>query len=170
LFQAINHLRFSRRTVNFYLLGVILLGLLHHTDHALRYDHSGWPLRGDTGVAGAGYFTPFTFSLLVYPVVLSFFFIRNKMYRIIMSILLLAVVVGTHLLVEPPEHIYLTWATGMSPDGRFMGHANLLHLTSPAAGVISLVILGALTLGLLLLPILIWREQAAGRHQGWRQG
>jgi hypothetical protein len=38
---------------------VILIGLIHHTDHVLRVDHSGWPFRADLN--------PFTFSLLAYP-------------------------------------------------------------------------------------------------------
>jgi hypothetical protein len=37
----------------------IMLGLLHHIDHVLRFDHSGWPFRTQV--------TPFTFSLLAYP-------------------------------------------------------------------------------------------------------
>ena len=35
------------------------LGVLHHIDHVLRFDHSGWPFRDIV--------TPFTYSLLVYP-------------------------------------------------------------------------------------------------------
>jgi hypothetical protein len=37
-------------------------GLLHHGDHILRVDHSGWPFRPDV--------TPFTYSLFAYPVLL----------------------------------------------------------------------------------------------------
>jgi hypothetical protein len=38
----------------------IFVGLLHHTDHVLRFDHSGWPFRASVN--------PFTFSLLAYPI------------------------------------------------------------------------------------------------------
>ena len=40
----------------------IIIGLVHHTDHVLRVDHSGWPFRPDVN--------PFTFSLLAYPILL----------------------------------------------------------------------------------------------------
>ena len=39
-----------------------LLTLGHHVDHVVRGNHSGWPFQDDL--------TPFTFSLIVYPVVL----------------------------------------------------------------------------------------------------
>ena len=38
----------------------ILVGLLHHADHVLHFDHGGWPFRGSVN--------PFTFSLLAYPI------------------------------------------------------------------------------------------------------
>ena len=40
------------------LVGIGILGLLHHADHVLRADHSGWPFTTVT--------TPFTYSLSVY--------------------------------------------------------------------------------------------------------
>jgi hypothetical protein len=44
----------------------IPLGLLHHADHVGRADHSAWPLRPEIG--------PFTFTLLIYPVLVLVFF------------------------------------------------------------------------------------------------
>ena len=38
-----------------------MIGMFHHVDHVLRFDHSGWPFKAEV--------TTFTFSLLVYPVV-----------------------------------------------------------------------------------------------------
>jgi len=45
-------------------LGVIVtvFGVLHHVDHVVRGNHSGWPFREAV--------TPFTFSLLVYALLL----------------------------------------------------------------------------------------------------
>lgn len=41
------------------------VGFLHHVDHVLRVDHSGWPFVSTV--------TPFTFSLIVYvPVAAAF--------------------------------------------------------------------------------------------------
>ena len=52
------------------LLAVVGLGLLHHVDHVLRVDHSGWPFKDDL--------TPFTFSLLVYPVAVIVLLLRTR--------------------------------------------------------------------------------------------
>jgi hypothetical protein len=53
------------------LLGVVALAFLHHLDHVLRADNSGWPFTPDV--------TPFTISLLVYPiVVLDFVLLRHR--------------------------------------------------------------------------------------------
>jgi hypothetical protein len=49
----------SRRT-GILLVAVLVVTVLHHVDHVLRVDHSGWPFKAEV--------TPFTFSLLVYPV------------------------------------------------------------------------------------------------------
>ena len=53
------------------LLGVVALAVLHHLDHVLRADNSGWPFTPDV--------TPFTISLLVYPIfVLDFLLLRDR--------------------------------------------------------------------------------------------
>ena len=41
---------------------VTVFGMLHHVDHVVRGNHSGWPFRETV--------TPFTFSLLVYALLL----------------------------------------------------------------------------------------------------
>ena len=52
------------------LLGVVALAFLHHVDHVLRADNSGWPFTPDV--------TPFTISLLVYPIfALDFLLLRD---------------------------------------------------------------------------------------------
>jgi len=45
------------------LVAILIVGFIHHTDHVLRFDHSGWPFRPEVN--------PFTFSLLAYPILLS---------------------------------------------------------------------------------------------------
>lgn len=47
----------SRSTRNLLLLAIVL-AVIHHADHVLRVDHSGWPFRAMV--------TPFTFSLIAY--------------------------------------------------------------------------------------------------------
>ncbi|MEO3869495.1 hypothetical protein ABGB18_11740 [Nonomuraea sp. B12E4] len=161
--SEIKQLQVSRRFVNRYLLAVIALGLIHHVDHALRWDHSGWPIRGDTHVPGAGIVTPFTYSLLIYPVLLSMFFVGNKVYRIVAGLAPLALVLWAHLTIEPVPHIYRTWADNRVPGGTFEGFPNLLNLGSPAVGGLAVGLLFVLGLALAVLPFLIWREEPASR-------
>jgi len=156
----------SHRFVNRYLMVVIVLGLLHHTDHALRWDHSGWPIRGDTQVPGAGIVTPFTYSLLIYPIFLSMFFVRNKVYRIVAGLAPLALVLWAHLTIEPVPHIYHTWADNRVPAGTFEGHPNLVDVDSAAVGGLAVVLLFAVGLALAILPFLIWRERDEPDHEG----
>src|SRR5215213_8892244 len=47
---------------------VTLFGLLHHVDHVVRGNHSGWPFVEEV--------TPFTFSLLVYALLLPGIFMN----------------------------------------------------------------------------------------------
>ena len=53
-------------------LGVIVtvFGVLHHVDHVIRGNHSGWPFREAV--------TPFTFSLLVYALLLPGIFMNLR--------------------------------------------------------------------------------------------
>lgn len=152
MWAKIKNFKVSPKFVKGFVVYLIIMGLIHHTDHALRFDHSGWPLRPLV--------TPFTFTLLVYPVLATFFFVKNKAYRITMSLILLLVVWGTHLIIELPEHIYRTWADNRVPDGIYAGHANLLHVASPALGILSVTQLGILAISLFALPVLIWHERS----------
>jgi hypothetical protein len=53
------------------LLVVAALAFAHHVDHVLRADNSGWPFTPDV--------TPFTISLLVYPIfALDFLLLRSR--------------------------------------------------------------------------------------------
>src|SRR5258707_598409 len=105
MWQTLKNLNISPRLVRNYLIFLVIVGVLHHIDHALRYDHSGWPIRPSTGVPGAGYVTPFSYSLLIYPLIATFFFIKSKAYRIAGSFLIIAAVWVTHLTIESPLHI-----------------------------------------------------------------
>ena len=43
-------------------IAIVVFGLLHHADHVFRGNHSGWPFTANV--------TPFTFSLLIYPLLI----------------------------------------------------------------------------------------------------
>jgi hypothetical protein len=165
MLARIKKLHVSHRFVNRYLIVVIALAVVHHIDHALRWDHSGWPIRGDTHVPGAGIVTPFTYSLLIYPIFVSMFFIRNKAYRIVAGLVPLAVVLWAHFTIEPVPHIYHTWADNRAPEGRFEGFPNLLGVSSPAVGGLAVVMLFTVGAALIILPFLIWMETAETRRE-----
>jgi len=58
------------------LLLATTVALVHHVDHVLRVDHSGWPFLPEL--------TPFTFSLIIYPIFLAVFLSRSKpWYRVV---------------------------------------------------------------------------------------
>lgn len=116
----------SRRSL-ILLAASVGLGLLHHTDHVLRTDHSGWPF---TEVV-----TPFTFSLLAYPVLLAAFLLRSRpLLSAIAVALVLAVAQFSHVVFELPADQYQTWAAGVSQDPQHSGQPNLLGIESPLLG------------------------------------
>lgn len=101
------------------------LGVLHHLDHVLRYNHSGWPFRPDVG--------PFTYTLAVYPVIAVVLLARGRpRLRIGLSALLVLFPTLSHIFLETPGAQYRTWA--LEP------HVNLLGVASPLLGVLAVVI------------------------------
>jgi hypothetical protein len=51
-------------------ISVTAFGVLHHVDHVVRGNHSGWPFREEV--------TPFTFSLLVYALLLPGIYVNLR--------------------------------------------------------------------------------------------
>jgi len=121
----------------------ITLGMLHHTDHVLRHDHSGWPFISEV--------TPFTFSLLVYPVLLSVYLARSwPWYQVGATALILIGIQAAHIWIETPRDQYHTWAAGVSDFPQSLGQPNLLGIASPALGVVAVVVSILLSIALLL--------------------
>lgn len=122
----------SRRS-SVLLAGSTLLGLLHHTDHVLRVEHSGWAFIAEV--------TPFTFSLLVYFLVaLTWLNLRRPRRAASLVIFMLILTSLAHLLIELPGDQYGPWADGH----------NLLHLSSAPLGIAAMRLAAALMLTLLL--------------------
>ena len=120
------------------------LAVLHHVDHVLRVDHSGWPFRPEV--------TPFTFSLLVYVLIAGLFLRRAwPRFRIALAGVLAAVPTLAHVFLETPVDQYLTWAA--RPD------INLLAVSSPAMGVIAVVITNLLSLFALAVFVALVRSR-----------
>ena len=73
--------------------GVTLFGILHHVDHVVRGNHSGWPFQDTV--------TPFTFSLLIYALLLPGLYLtwRNRLiagYWLFTAVVLFMVVTLAH--------------------------------------------------------------------------
>jgi hypothetical protein len=137
------------------LLGVVALAFLHHLDHVLRADNSGWLFTPDV--------TPFRISLLVYPIfVLDFLLLRDRPWvRVglvgLVAVLFVALQV-THAIVEPPADQYGTWANGTSAVPHALGQPNLLHTASTILGALSVAISSLLSLAVLAALVLLARE------------
>ena len=67
-----------------------IFGILHHVDHVVRGNHSGWPFEKVV--------TPFTFSLLIYALLLPGFYLTAK-GRLMAGYWLFTAVLGLTLLV-----------------------------------------------------------------------
>jgi hypothetical protein len=141
------------------LLGVVSLAFLHHIDHVLRGDNSGWPFTPDV--------TPFTISLLVYPIfVVDFLLLRRRPWvRVGLVATLFVALQVTHAIFEPPIDQYGTWANGTSAVPHAVGQPNLLHTASPVLGVLSVAASGLLSLAVLAALVLLTREARANRLQ-----
>ena len=140
------------------LLVVLGLAVIHHVDHVLRADNSGWPFTPEV--------TPFTISLVVYPIfALDFLFLRKRpglragLVGFLFVVLLLA-----HGLLETPVDQYSTWANGVSSVPHALGRPNLPEIASPAMGIVSVTVSLLLSVAVLIAFVLLLGEaRRAGR-------
>jgi hypothetical protein len=141
------------------LLGVVALAFLHHLDHVLRADNSGWPFTSDL--------TPFTISLLVYPIfVLDFLLLRDRPWvRVGLVAILFVALQVTHAIVEPPADQYGTWANRTSAVPHALGQPNLLDVASPVLGALSVAVSSLLSVAVLAALVLLAREARANQLQ-----
>jgi len=133
------------------LFAVVGLALLHHTDHVLRVDHSGWPFTDQ--------FSGFTISLIVYPILLTVFLMRGRPWlRVgLMAVAYVATQI-THILVETPADQYGVWATNMSTVDDTSGDPNSLDLESEALGFAAASISILLSTAMIVTLILLIQE------------
>jgi len=129
------------------ILVVIPLGLLHHADHVGRADHSSWPFRPEVG--------PFTFTLLIYPVLVLVLLARRGHWVRVAGLGLVSLfTLLAHTLIEPPQQIYGTWANNLSTPAPLYSvdpahMPNLFNVKSPLLGVLATIL--SITLTALLL-------------------
>ena len=113
-----------------------VFGFMHHFDHVVRGNHSGWPFEQAV--------TPFTFSLLIYALLLPGLYLTAKggpmpRYWLFTAIVGLALVVWVHFIPTgdyeaPIDDIYAVYG-------------------SPLAGLIAMVVLVGLVISLEMLAI-----------------
>jgi apolipoprotein N-acyltransferase len=109
---------------------------MHHVDHVVRGNHSGWPFEQTI--------TPFTFSLLIYALLLPGLYLTTRgrlmaRYWLFTAVVGLALVVWVHFIPTgdyeaPIEDIYAVYG-------------------SPLAGLFALVVLVGLLTSLAMLAI-----------------
>jgi hypothetical protein len=111
-----------------------VFGFMHHVDHVVRGNHSGWPFEQAI--------TPFTFSLLIYALLLPGLYLAAKgrlmpRYWLFTAVVGLALVVWVHFIPTgdyeaPIEDIYAIYG-------------------SPLAGLLAVVVLAGLVISLAML-------------------
>lgn len=138
--------RTSRRTIILTLVATVI-SILHHVDHVLRADHSGWPFIES--------FNPFTISVIgAYSVIGFVLFVRGRVW-LKFSVVSVAYFFtqGAHIFLETPEHQYITWAANASPVSNPLGQPNLLDIASPAMGAYAVMI--SLALSAVLIALIV---------------
>jgi hypothetical protein len=139
-------------------LTIFVFGLLHHTDHVIRGNHVGWPF--------SHVVTPFTFSLLIYPL-LAYGLTqlrRDRVRRgfwISLSLLLAALLTFVHFVPLPKYEnvctdIYLLYADPTGSLSRYSLAPPSSHYqwflraygpyASPVWGWLALLVVAVLTL------------------------
>lgn len=122
-----------------------LLGMAHHVDHVVRGNHVGWPVTPEV--------TPFTYSLVIYPVVAVGLYLTLTdragvgLWAVIMaaSAGMLAFFHVSPWAVEPPQDVILPYANPL------VGYAAFAVLLALMASVVAV---GAYAL-------LLWRREGA---------
>ena len=145
---------------------VTIFGVLHHLDHIIRGNHTGWPVREEI--------TPFTFSLLIYFFLIPGIYLTARGrawagYWLAVAIPLLALVSFVHFLptenTETLAHIYIPYAQPLeyaarpleyAPDGVPAERVAFFRdvyapSASPLWGVLAVADLVALVISLLVL-------------------
>lgn len=120
-----------------------VLGVAHHVDHVLRYDHSGWPFKPEI--------TPFTYSLLIYVVIALVFALRSfPRVRVVLAALLFLFPTVAHMRLETPADQFRTWAEAP--------HVNLLHTSAPALGAAAVAVTVLLSIFAFATCVSFWLE------------
>ncbi|MCA1716015.1 MAG: hypothetical protein LC781_03850 [Actinobacteria bacterium] len=130
---------------------VTVFGVLHHVDHVGRGNHSGWPFEEAV--------TPFTFSLLIYALLLPGIFMNLRGW----------VVAGWWLFVALVGVVLVFFVHFVSAEREAPVRDIYAVYGSPVWGVLALVVLTGLLFGLVTLAVTAFRAVVASRAQGRRR-
>ena len=117
---------------------VTIFGFFHHVDHVVRGNHSGWPFEEEV--------TPFTFSLLIYALLVPGLYLawRGRLmagYWLFTAAVLIALVTSVHFVGEDREApIRDIYAVYESPVWGFLALVDLTVL------IASLVVLAGVAI------------------------
>jgi hypothetical protein len=128
--SAVSRARQERAKLRTWLLvaaaSVTVFGVFHHVDHVVRGNHSGWPFQEEV--------TPFTFSLLIYALLLPGLYLtwRGRLmasYWLFAAAVLFALVTSVHFVgAEREAPIRDIYAVYDSPALGFLAVADLAVL------------------------------------------
>jgi hypothetical protein len=126
----------SRRLLLILASSATVFSVLHHVDHVTRGNHSGWPFQAEV--------TPFTFSLLIYVLILPAIYLTARGHD----------VAGYHLFVAVTG-LVLLGTVHFAPTGVQESPTHDIYMVyeSPVAGTLALVILTGLITSVALLAI-----------------
>lgn len=126
----------TRRGLLFFAGAAVILSAMHHVDHVIRGNHSGWPFQTEVAI--------FTFSLLIYALILPGIHLTARGYKIasyhlFVALGVLALLGSVHFVPAgghetPIRDIYLIYG-------------------NPLAGLFTLVVLAALIVSVALLTV-----------------
>lgn len=117
---------------------VTIFGLLHHLDHVVRGNHSGWPFQEEV--------SPFTFSLLIYALLVPglYLTLRGSLmagYWLFTAVVLFAVVTLAHFVGSereaPIRDIYAVYA---SPVWGFLALLDLVAIYAALAVLVGVAL------------------------------
>lgn len=122
----------------------VVFGIMHHADHVIRGNHSGWPFQEEV--------TPFTFSLLIYPLILPGIYWTAKGRS----------VAGYHLFVAGVG-LALLGFVHFVPTGDHEAPISDIYMVygSPLAGLFALAVLAGLITSVALLAVTAFRALRA---------
>lgn len=126
----------TRRRLLFFAVAAVVLAAMHHADHVIRGNHSGWPFQAEV--------TPFTFSLLIYALILPGIYLTARGYKI----------AGYHLFVAIGGLALLGFVHFAPTEGHEAPIRDIYMVYgNPLAGLFALVVLAALISTVALLAV-----------------